>query len=195
MAAAIRPLARGVTVGRENRDRGVMRQRSHRRFLAPGARLLALVAALAVVGVADLRADFDAGRRAYAIGDYDTAFKEWLPLAEAGDPMAQNNIGYMYRKGFGVRLDEAAAAEWYRRAAEQGLVAAMTNLGYMYDEGRGVVRDYVQSYNWFLLAVENGDEDAAVHLKILEDDFLTLEQVAEAKRLAAEWRPRAPGSE
>jgi hypothetical protein len=150
---------------------------------------------LAVVGVADLRADFDAGRRSYAIGDYDAAFKEWLPLAEAGDPRAQNNIGYLYRKGFGVPLDEVAAAEWYRRAAEQGHVAAMANLGYMYDEGRGVVRDYVQSYNWFLLAVQNGDEEAVEHLKILEEDFMTLEQVAEAKRLAAKWRPKAPGGE
>jgi TPR repeat protein len=171
-----------------------MTHRYPNNLLAAGARVLALVAALAVVGVAHPRADFDAGRRAYAIGDYDTAFKEWLSLAEAGHPVAQNNIGYMYRKGFGVRLDEAAAAEWYRRAAEQGILDAMTNLGYMYDEGRGVERDHVQSYKWFVLAVENGYEDAAGHLKILEESYMTPEQVAEAKRLAAEWRPKAPAS-
>jgi TPR repeat protein len=163
-------------------------------LLAAGARVLALVAAMAVFGGAHARADFDAGRRAYANGDYNTAFKEWLSLAEAGDPMAQNNIGYMYRKGFGIRLDEAEAAKWYRRAAEQGILDAMTNLGFMYDEGRGVERDYVESYKWFLLAVENGYEDAAGHLKILEESYMTLEQVAEAKRLAAEWTLKAPAS-
>jgi TPR repeat protein len=171
-----------------------MTHRSPSDLFAARARALVLVAALAAFSVADARADFDAGRRAYANGDYSTAFKEWLPLAEAGDPMAQNNIGYMYRKGFGVRLDEAEAAEWYRRAAEQGILDAMTNLGFMYDEGRGVERDYVESYKWFLLAVENGYEDAAGHLKVLEEDFMTPEQVAEAKRLAAEWTLKAPAS-
>lgn len=167
-----------------------MRHRYLGNHLVAGARVLVLVAALAVAGTA-ARADFDAGRRAYAKGDYVAAFNEWLPLAEAGDAAAQNNIGYLYRKGYGARIDEAEAAKWYRRAAEQGVPDAMSNLGYMYDEGRGVERDYVQSYKWFLLALRNGNENAAAHLRILEESYLTPAQVAEAKRLAAEWTPKA----
>ena len=35
-------------------------------------------------------------------GDFDTALKEWLPLAEDGNPSAQYNIGQLYRIGRGV---------------------------------------------------------------------------------------------
>lgn len=151
-------------------------------LLAPALVLVAGVASVAF-------ADFEAGNRAYADRDYDTAFKEWLPLAEAGDPIAQSNIGFMYRKGRGIPLDEKEAVKWYRRAAEQGFPEAMTNLGYMYDEGRGVEQDLVESYKWFLLAAERGREGADGHLEVLKNDYMTAEQIAEAERRAAAWTP------
>ena len=155
--------------------------------------LIAVGAAL-LISAAVAWADFEAGNQAYAKRDYDTAFKAWYPLAEAGDPMAQNNIGFMYRKGRGVPPNEAEAIKWYRRAADQGLADAMTNLGYMYDEGRTVEQDFVQSYKWFLLATERGREGADGHLKLLEEEYMTPEQVEEAKALAANWQatPETP---
>ena len=36
--------------------------------------------------------DFDKGLAAYDDGDYATAFKEWKPLADAGDSVAQFNF-------------------------------------------------------------------------------------------------------
>ena len=149
---------------------------------------LACMAALMIGAASASLADFDAGNRAYAARDYETAFKEWLPLAEAGDAMAQNNIGFMYRKGRGVPPDEKEAVKWYRRAAEQGLPDAMTNLGYMYDEGRGIEQDLLESYKWFLLAAERGREGAEGHLDVLKG-FLTPEQIAEAEKRAAAWTP------
>ncbi|MGZ5904038.1 MAG: tetratricopeptide repeat protein [Reyranella sp.] len=56
---------------------------------------------------------------AYARGDYATAFKIWLPLAEQGSPEAQRNVARMYERGEWVAQDKQAAAEWYSRAAEQ----------------------------------------------------------------------------
>ena len=143
---------------------------------------------LALLGAAAV-ADYRDGARAWERGDFDDAFQAWLPLAEAGDAVAQNSIGYMYRRAFGVAFDEAAAAQWYRRAADQGLVDAMTNIGFMHDEGRGVERDWVQSYKWFLLASRRGIERAAGHLQVLED-FMTPEQIVVAKALAAAWRAK-----
>jgi TPR repeat protein len=35
-------------------------------------------------------------------GDYATAFREWLPLAEQGDALAQQYLGNMYATGRGV---------------------------------------------------------------------------------------------
>ena len=63
-------------------------------------------------------ADFQAGVDAYERGDYSTALKEWLPLAEAGNGEAQSFLGEMYRKGEGVTQDYQKAANWYRRAAD-----------------------------------------------------------------------------
>ena len=56
---------------------------------------------------------------AYARGDYATAFKLWLPIAEQGSPEAQRNVARMYERGEWVAQDKQAAAEWYSKAAEQ----------------------------------------------------------------------------
>ena len=39
------------------------------------------------------QADFQAGQAAYKRGDYETALREWRPLADQGDPVAQSNLG------------------------------------------------------------------------------------------------------
>ena len=62
--------------------------------------------------------------QAYQRGDYATAFKLWLPLAEQGSPQAQRNIAHMYERGEWVAQDPAMADEWYRRAAQQSAVDA-----------------------------------------------------------------------
>ncbi|MCH8040747.1 MAG: sel1 repeat family protein [Nitrospinae bacterium] len=54
-------------------------------------------------------------------GDYDTALKEWRPLAEQGDATAQRNVGRMHFEGLGVPQDYREAAKWFRLAAEQGI--------------------------------------------------------------------------
>ena len=54
-------------------------------------------------------ADFQDGLDAYDRGDYSTAFKEWLPLAKAGNGEAQLRLGAMYAKGQGVPQDFAQA--------------------------------------------------------------------------------------
>jgi len=41
-----------------------------------------------------------------------------------GDANAQNDLGCMYYKGQGVKLDYQEAVNWYRKAAEQGGVEA-----------------------------------------------------------------------
>ena len=61
---------------------------------------------------------FEDGIAAYDRGDYATALRLWQPLAEEGDPYAQNNLGFMYAEGDGVPLDHIKAARWYRLAAE-----------------------------------------------------------------------------
>ena len=45
---------------------------------------------------------FEDGQAAYEAKDYATALRLWRPLADQGHPLAQFNLGKMYRKGEGV---------------------------------------------------------------------------------------------
>ncbi len=80
-------------------------------------------------------ADIKAGKDAYLRGDYATALKEWRPLAEQGNAIAQNNLGLMYNNGEGVPQDYEEALRWYRLAAAQGNAIAQNNLGLKYAKG------------------------------------------------------------
>jgi TPR repeat protein len=45
--------------------------------------------------------DFQKGVDAWDRGDFATALREWKPLAEQGDAVAQFNLGLMYANGDG----------------------------------------------------------------------------------------------
>ena len=64
--------------------------------------------------------DFQKGVTAYKSGDYATALREWKPLAEQGNAIAQHNLGLIYDKGDGVPQNYKAAVKWHKLAAEQG---------------------------------------------------------------------------
>ncbi|MBI5628859.1 MAG: sel1 repeat family protein, partial [Candidatus Rokubacteria bacterium] len=74
---------------------------------------------------------------AFDRSNYATALKIWLPLAKEGDASAQTYVGEIFEKGLGVPPDHAAAAEWYRRAAESGYARAAINLGHLSERGLG----------------------------------------------------------
>ena len=94
--------------------------------------------------------------KAYNVKDYQTAFKEFLPLATNGHASAQFNLGVMYYNGKGVAQDYSQAVMWYRKAAAQGHASAQLNLGFMYDNGKGVAQDYSQAVGWYRKAGTQG---------------------------------------
>ena len=85
---------------------------------------------------------------AFRHGDYETAFREFKPLAEQGHADAQTNIGLLYENGQGVPQNYGEAVKWYRKAAEQGYADAQKNLGVMYADGAGVPQNYGQAARW-----------------------------------------------
>ena len=97
--------------------------------------ILALSCILMMLAAPISAQDFQKGYEAYQNGDYATALKEWTPLAEGGNSVAQNNLGVLYRYGWGVSQDYKEAVRWYKLAAEQGYANAQFNLGVMYHEG------------------------------------------------------------
>jgi uncharacterized protein len=94
----------------------------------------------------------------------------------------------MYENGRGVPQDYAAAAGWYRKAADQGDAGAQFLLAAMYFTGRGVPQDFVIAHMWSNLAAASGNYNAAYR------DFIaakmTPAQIAEAQKLAREWKPK-----
>lgn len=110
------------------------------------------------------------GYQSYLKGDYQAAYKEWMPLAELGDAEAQYNIGVLFDEGAGVDQDLVAAADWYRRAGEQGFMDAQTNLGIMYYHGHGVDRHRHEASKWFRMAADQGDPEARRYLDLMSSD-------------------------
>ena len=108
--------------------------------------------------------DFQKGFAAYNAGDYATALQEWKPLAEAGDEVAQSNLGVMYGNGQGVVQDYKEAVKWYRLSAEQGYASAQYNLGNMYKNGDGAPQDYKEAVKWYRLSAEQGYAEAQTNL-------------------------------
>jgi hypothetical protein len=127
--------------------------------------------------------------------DYAEAAKWYRKAADQGYDVAQYNLGIMYDEGRGVPQDYAEAVKWYRKAADQGHARAQHSLGYMYDNGRGVPEDHVQAHMWYNLAAsrypaaEKNRESAISNRDRLEQK-MTREQVAEAQKMAREWKPK-----
>lgn len=117
------------------------------RFAPLGLVLLALLAVPA-------SADGVAGLKAYEAGDYATAFKEFMPLAETGQAPAQAAIGHMYLNGQGVPQDVNQAAIWLEKAAEGGNARARYQIGNMYAGGMGVPVDEMKA-SYYLLKAAN----------------------------------------
>ena len=68
--------------------------------------------------------------------------------------------------------DQAEAASWYRKAAEQGHAEAQHNLGIFYSTGIGVKEDLVQAASWYRKAAEQGFAKAQLKLGFLYSNGL-----------------------
>jgi len=127
--------------------------------------------------------------------DYAEAAKWYRKAAERGDRYAQTSLGVFYNKGQGVPQDYSEAAKWYRSAAEQGDTFAQTNLGILYAKGQGVQQNYIFAHMWFDLVasakvtVPQLREKAAKNRDIIASE-MTPAQIAEAQRLAREWKAK-----
>ena len=126
--------------------------------------------------------------KAYERGDYAAALRVFRQLADQGYANAQSNLGVMYSNGYGVPQDYGEAVKWYRKAADQGNASGQFGLGVMYNFGLGVPQDIIQAYMWFNLAAAQG-EDGAKRLRDNLAKMMTVDQIAQAQKLAREWKP------
>ena len=115
--------------------------------------------------------------------------------AEHGSAAAQRSVGDFYRTGRSVNEDVAEALRWYRRAADGDDLRAQHELGELYFNGTGVARDYVSAYVWFAIAARQtpllDNRKAIIELRNIAAVRMTSEQLAEAERRVAAWKPLA----
>jgi uncharacterized protein len=152
------------------------------------------VGILALVGAAR-PGPYEDAFTAYDRGDYTTAIPIYRMLADQGDPYAQRALGIIYDMGQGVPQDYVEAMKWYRWAADQGDALAQNNLGLLHFNGEGVLQNYIQAHMWLGLAAANAldkeGRDLAVRNRELAASKMTPAEIAEAQKLADEWKPKS----
>ena len=105
--------------------------------------------------------DLDDAVDAMRTGDFAVEYCIMRPLADSGDADAQYNIGWMYLNGYGLRINDSLALEWWQKASEQGHTDASFSIGMLYSLGEGKVKkDLDKAIDYYMLAVEDGHEDA-----------------------------------
>ena len=159
------------------------------------AAVIILIISLLITGLA-VASPMEDAAKAYARGDYKTAYRLNKSLAVQGNADAQFNLGIMYDNSQGVPQDYSEAVKWYRKAADQGHAHAQSNLGRMYALGKGVPQDYVLAHMWFNLAIsrftasEQEEREKTGKLRDITASTMTPDQIAEAQKLAREWKPK-----
>ena len=123
--------------------------------------------------------------------DYAVALRSYHKAAEAGIAEAQRGLGLMYWLGQGATQDTAEAVRWNRKAAEQGEETAQGAMGSAYFVGDGVPQDYVMAHMWWNLAAAQAGDNRKTYATFRDEltKKMSHEQLAEAQRLAREWRP------
>ena len=109
--------------------------------------------------------------------------------AEQGLAEAQFNLARSYDTGTGVAQDSEESLKLYRGAASQGLDRAQWMLGMRYQSGIGVPQDYVEAHKVYNLASAQGLQIATTFRKVVEY-LMTPEQIAEAQKLARDFKPK-----
>lgn len=89
--------------------------------------------------------------------------------AEAGDFVAQNNLGELLETGRGIALAPGQALQWYRKGAESGFAAAQFNLARLLAFGIGTARDSTAARMWATKAKEQGIAQASELLKLIDE--------------------------
>jgi hypothetical protein len=124
-------------------------------------------------------------------GADEEAVRVLAALAERGDVQAALRLGMAYERGRGVAADRAAAAHWYRMAADAGEVDALYNLGALHERAEGSARDVAEAMRWFRRAADQRDAQAQLNLGLL---YLKGDGVAADQAAARFWFQLASGN-
>lgn len=113
--------------------------------------------------------DYGRGMDAYFEGKYKTAAQHLKPAAEAGNALAQYQLGVIYDAGQGVHRNPLAALAWYRIATESD-PRAQVAMAERLMVGRGIAHDPSAAISWYRKAAAQADLTALLRLAIAYRD-------------------------
>jgi TPR repeat protein len=93
---------------------------------------------------------------------------EVMSNAQAGNPMAQSDYGYMYANGIGRQVNYERAYAWFSKSSMQGYHAGIYNMAACYEHGEGTNQDSVTALKYYTLAAKNGYLPAILKLALLK---------------------------
>lgn len=149
---------------------------------------LVLMAAIAPVSADRLKRAL----RALKTGDYAEARPELTALAEAGDARAQQALGEIFERGWGVDPDLSKSGEWYRRAADQGNAEAQFALGSLIARGALPAIEKASAFAWFRKAAE---QDLLPAQRYLANEYHEGKEVPRDDSEALRWYERCASLE
>ena len=125
--------------------------------------------------------------------------KHLLEAAEGGDAESQFNLGIIYENGlndsrYAVEGSRPQAMKWFLAAADRGLPRAQLKLAEMYAAEPDIPESSVTACGWYLLAMTSLH---GAHLQKAQSAYqrasfhLTSSQIAEVRRFAEGWKPKA----
>jgi uncharacterized protein len=127
------------------------------------------------------------------VQDDREALAWYRKAAEHGSAAAQRAVGDFFRKGRSVEADAAEAVRWYRRGAEGDDIQAQYHLAEAYFNGTGASRDYTSAYVWYSIAAGQApledNRKGLIELRNIAAARMTPEQLADASRRVADWKP------
>jgi TPR repeat protein len=132
--------------------------------------------------------DYKKEKPAALLVQSDITYQLWQTFmlerqANAGDMLAQHELGIRYLTGRGASADTLKGAMWIGRAASQNLTPAKFNLGILYYHGWGVEWNPFSAYRQFRVAAERGMTEARYVLgQFLTDDLVVPRNIDEAMR-------------
>ena len=106
----------------------------------------------------------------YAPVDFKKAAYWYKKAADQGNQWAQNDLGYLYYTGQGVKQDFNRAAELFLMVSKQETRAAkeaMANLGTLYLNGKGVKQNFDSAAYWYTKAAKVGNTEAQAKIGYL----------------------------
>jgi hypothetical protein len=99
------------------------------------------------------------------IGQSDALYEIWHSFlvsrkANAGDPLAQHELGIRYLFGRGIEPDTVKSAYWFAKASAQNMLSSRFNLGIFLYQGWGVPWNPFEAFRAFLSCAEAGMPEA-----------------------------------